>query len=160
MASSEFWRDRQAEFEKYSKQYSDVKAHWKVKSRNWLLWCGSTVNGSDIPQECKDIFNAIARRATTELPRSGITSDTEPWQLWLDFMREHGWGFRVTGNVACTEREWDAGVKDGKSLYQVRREQKYTTGDEGAKVYRRTKSGKLRRLSARELQGKSSNERA
>lgn len=158
MANSEFWKDRQAEFEKYSHQYFDLKAHWKVKSRKWLLWWGSTPSGSHIPQECNDVFNAIARRAATELPGSCINSDAEPGQLWLDFMRKRGWGFRVTGHVECTEREWDAGVKDGKSLYQVRREQKYTTGDEWTKVYRRTKSGKLRRLSARELRGKSSND--
>jgi len=56
--------------------------------------------------------------------------------------------------MACTEQEWDAGVKDGKPLAEVRREQGYTLGDESIKVYRRTKTGKLQRLSARQLEAR------
>jgi hypothetical protein len=153
---SGFWKERQAEFEKYQKQYSDLKAHWKAGYAKWLLWWGSTPDGIHIPQECKDVFNAIARKTATELPGSGVAGHAEPSCRWLDFMRASKWGFQVTGNVPCTEWEWDAGVKEGKPLAEVRREQKYTTGDEWEKVYRRTKGGKLRRLSARELEGKSS----
>lgn len=155
MSRSEFWKDRQAEFEKYATQFADLKANWKSVSGRWILWWGSTRDGIHIPQECKDIFNAIARKAVTELPGRGV-SGSEPWRAWLDFMRARGWSFRVTHNHACTEQEWDAGVKDGKPLAQIRREQKYTTGDEWKKVYKRTKTGKLRRLSAKELEGKSS----
>ncbi|MGO9239512.1 MAG: hypothetical protein ACLQBJ_01785 [Bryobacteraceae bacterium] len=106
------------------------------------------------------VFNAITRNAVTAVPVSGVNRAAEPWQSWLDFMRESRWGFEVTGNVACTEREWDAGVKDGKPLIQVRKEQRHCFGDEWKKVYRRTKSGKLRRLSERELKGKTSEELA
>jgi hypothetical protein len=154
-SQTEFWKDRQAEFEKYAKEFSDLKAHWNSTYRKWTLWWGATPKGIHIPQECKGVFNAIARKAVTGLPRRGTTGG-EPWQLWLDFMRAREWGYHITGTVACTEQEWDAGVKDGKPLAQVRREQRYTTGDEWKKIYRRTKSGKLRRLSARELKGKSS----
>jgi hypothetical protein len=104
------------------------------------------------------ILDAIARNAVTELPVLGDTRDAKPWQAWLDLMRESRWGFEVTGNVACTEREWDAGVEDGRPLIQVRREQHYTTGDEWKKIYVRNEVGKLRRLSARELKGKSSDD--
>lgn len=154
--NSEFWKDRQAEFEKYAKQFRDLSANWNSAHRKWILWWGSTPEGIHIPQECQDVFNAIARKAVTELPDSGTIGGVEPWRLWLDFMRLRGWGFRVTGTLACTEREWDAGVKDGKALSQVRREQRYTTGDEWKKIYRRTKSGKLRRLSASDVEGKNS----
>jgi len=50
------------------------------------------------------------------------------------------------------------GVKDGRPLAEIRREQKYTLGDESRKVYRRTEDGKLQRLSARELSGKTSDD--
>jgi hypothetical protein len=157
MSRSEFWKSRQAEFEKYATQYSDLEAHWKAASRTWILWWGNTPAGIDVPQECQDVFNAISRRAATELPKL-VAGHVDPWLVWLDYMRVRSWGFRVTGHTPCTEREWEAGVQDGKPLLEIRRAQKYTTGDEWKKVYRRTKSGRLQRLSAGELRGKSSNE--
>jgi hypothetical protein len=42
-------------------------------------------------------------------------------------------------------------VKDGKPLNAIRREQKYTTGDEWRNVYRRTSTGELQQLSEKEL---------
>ena len=158
MSPSEFWKGRQAEFEKYAKQYSDLRAHWSAASRGWFLWWGTTPGGGDVPQECKDVFNAIARKVIAELPSSQHTENMDPGMLWLDYMRIRKWGFKVTGHVQCTELEWERGVKDGKPLVEVRREQKYTTGDEWKKIYRRTESGKLRRLTARELKGKNSDD--
>jgi hypothetical protein len=156
-AKSAFWKERQAEFEKYAVRYADLSAHWRAAFGKWVLWWGSKPDGHrTIPQECVDLLNAIARKAITRLPSRHPKGDEEPWHFWIDFLRERRWGFRVTGTTACTEQEWDAGVKEGKPLVQVRKEQKYTTHDEWKKVYKRTKSGELRRLSARELKGKNS----
>jgi len=151
-----FWNARQAEFEKYADRYGKLSARWRAPFRRWVPSWGSRSEGRTIPQECIEVLNAIARKALTELAESHPAREAEPWESWLDFMRERGWSFRVTGNTACTEKEWGAGVKDGKPLADVRREQKYTLGDEGIKVYRRTEDGNLRRLSARELHGQSS----
>jgi len=71
-------------------------------------------------------------------------------------MRRNDWGFKVTGNVRCTELEWDLGVKDEKPLAQIRKKQRYTTGDEDKNIYERTDTGRLRRLRPRELRGRSS----
>ena len=60
-SQTEFWKERQAEFEKYAKQFSDLKAHWNSAYGRWTLWWGSTPEGIHIPQQCKDVFNAIAR---------------------------------------------------------------------------------------------------
>jgi hypothetical protein len=168
MADSDFWKDRQAEFEKYAKQFPTLVADWNAEYRIWNLCMpglkreiigGSVPDPFNVPRECTGLFDAIARKCLTGLPGRRIADDAEPSQLWLDLIRELGWGFLPTGSpVACTEQEWDAGVKDGKSLAQVRREQGFSTGDEGKKIYRRTKNGKLRRLSARELRGKSSDD--
>ncbi len=134
-------------------------ANWDSLGCTWWLQYGQTVEGVLRPeQECIDVFKAVTRSALLGLPstttdiraNSGprAPDDAEPWQVWLDFMRFSGWNFRETSSpTACTEFEWDAGVKDGKPLTALRREQKYTTGDEWKKVYRRTATGKLRRLS-------------
>jgi hypothetical protein len=161
MSYSEFWKARQAEFEKYAKPYARLHADWRAAYRFWLLRWGEEKDCFDIQQQCKDVFNAIARRAVTALPDAGIAGDAEPWQLWLDFLHERRWGFLDKGSpIACTEREWDAGVKDGKPLVKVRHEQRYTTLDEWKNVYRRTRGGRLRKLSKRELRGKSSSDLA
>jgi hypothetical protein len=154
-----FWKDRQAEFEKYSAEYGKFSAHWDAPSRTWFFWWGSEAAGVNVPQECEDIFKALARKAATgRLPLPPTPLDGEPWRLWLDFMRLRNWGFQVTSHTPCTELEWDAGVKDGKPLNTIRRERKYTYGDEWKNVYRRTKAGKLRRLSAKEVKQKKSEE--
>jgi hypothetical protein len=107
------------------------------------------------------VFKAIARtivagwpdiRAETAVkPWPHVADNAEPWEVWLDFMRVRNWGFLVTGRRPCTEYEWDVGVKDGKALNAVRRELKYTTGDEFEKIYRRLPDRSLRRLTAEEL---------
>jgi hypothetical protein len=167
MADSDFWKNREAEFEKYAKQYPTLTADWDAADRIWTLsipgLTRETIGGLvpdpfNVPRECKELFDAIARKALVGLAGQRVAADTEPCQFWLDLMREREWHFRVTRIQPCTEWEWDAGVKDGKPLAQVRREQRYTTGDEGKKIYRRTKTGKLRQLSAKELKGKSSND--
>jgi ribosome-binding protein aMBF1 (putative translation factor) len=165
MAVSQFWRERQAEFEKYQKQFRDLKAHWYVSGQNWWLQCGESSEGIlNPPQQALDVFKAIARTivagwsdiraeiASKPYPR--VAANAEPWEIWLDFMRVREWGFRVTGNTRCNEYEWDAGVKDGKPLNGVRKELKYPTGDEDRNLYRRLPDGSLRRLSEKELKGK------
>jgi hypothetical protein len=156
---SQFWNDRQTEFERYIEQFAKLEADWNATHERWLLRWGLVQDCFNVPQECKNVFSAIARKAVTdpELHSEGNTVNAEPWQLWLEYMRTRDWRFHAAGSpIACTEREWDDMVKGGKSLAQVRREQRYTTDDEWKKVYRRTKSGKLRRLSATELKAKSS----
>ncbi|MGD1094008.1 MAG: hypothetical protein ABSB35_18745 [Bryobacteraceae bacterium] len=159
MASSGFWKERQAEFLKYTDRFAEVWAKWHALSNTWQLWWGRAGAGGRAPQEAKDMLNAIAQKTIVGLPQRDGKGDGDAWELWLDVMKKSESGFRPLGSgIACTEREWDAGVKDGKSLYQVRREQKYTFGDEWEKVYRRTKSGRLRRLSARELEAKTADD--
>jgi hypothetical protein len=166
MALSQFWRERQAQFEKYQPQFQELKAHWYVSGQTWWLQCGESSEGILNPlQQALDVFKAIARTivagwtdiraeiASKPYPR--VTANAEPWEVWLDFMRVRGWGFRITAaNTRCTEREWDAGVKDGKALNAVRKDLKYTYGDEDRNVYRRLPNGSLKRLSAKELKGK------
>ena len=152
---SRFWTERRVEFANYAVPLAKLHAFWKGDSRVWFLWSGAEAKGI-VPEEHKETLNAIARKAVTKIPRSATVESAEPWQRWLDFMRRNEWAYRVTGNVACTEREWDLGVKDGKPLVRVRSEQGYTTGDEWTEVYRRTKAGKLQRLKESELKGKSS----
>jgi hypothetical protein len=161
--SSDFWRDRQAEFGRYAIEYSDLIAKWDAPGGGWWLHYGDKV---EVPQQCKDLFEAVARSAISGFqdvrsliaarPGPRVGPEAEPWCLWLDFMRLRNWGFRVTGHTPCTEREWDAGVRDGTPLLAIRRQQKHTGSEEWKKVYRRTATGKLRRLSARDLKGKTS----
>jgi hypothetical protein len=153
---STVWKDRQAQFEKYAGQYPELRAIWKGEYASWTLFYGDKPAGMDVDPQRAGVFKAIAGQAAAGL--SSITRDAESWEQWLDAMRARRWGFQQTGHTPCTEQEWDAGVKNGKPLTVIRREQRYTTGDEWKKVYRRTKNGKLRRLSARELWGKSSND--
>jgi hypothetical protein len=165
-----FWKARQPEFEKYGAQYPELVANWVSDSCTWWLQYGETLEGILRPApECVGIFKALARNAVWGLPSrtdymrpdSGprAPEDAEPWQIWLDFMRLRGWNFHQTGtSTPCTEFEWDAGVKDGKPLMTIRLEQTYSTDDEWKKVYRRTGTGKLRRLSAKELTGKTSDD--
>jgi hypothetical protein len=165
MALSQFWRERQTEFEKYQQQFRDLKARWYVSGQTWWLQCGESSEGSlNPPQQALDVFKAIARTivagwtdiraeiASKPYPR--VAANAEPWEVWLDFMRVREWGFRVTGRTRCNEYEWDAGVKDGRALNAVRKELKYTTGDEDRNLYRRLPNGSLKRLSAKELKGK------
>jgi hypothetical protein len=163
MALSKFWRKRQAEFEKYQQQFRGLKAHWYVAGQQWRLQYGES------PQQLVDVFDvfkAIAQKIVARCPqiRAEIASkpyprvavNAEPWEVWLDFMRIRQRGFRVTGHIRCTEYEWDAGVKDGKALNTVRKELKYTSGDEDTNLYQRLPDGSLRQLSTKELKGKRS----
>jgi hypothetical protein len=143
-------------------------ANWDARGCIWWLQYGHGTEGIlHPPKQCTDVFDAVARNAVVGLPsrKTYIAPDSgpraadvaEPWQLWLDFMRFRAWGFQETSSpTPCTEREWDLGVKDGKPLVAVRREQKYTTGDEWKEVFRRASSGDLERLSEEELKGKNS----
>jgi len=168
LQSSVFWKSRQGEFEKYGAQFPDLAAVWDVLSCTWFLTYRSAADGWVAPgDECAIMLAAIARNAVLGLPDRGtyispdtgprVADDAESWQVWLDFMRFQTWGFRETSSpTACTEYEWDLGVKDGKALQAIRRERQYTTGDEWKEVYRRTPSGDLQRLSEEELKGKTS----
>ena len=167
MALAQFWRERQAEFEKYQRQFRDLKAHWYVSGQTWWLQCGESRESIlRPPQQPVDVFKAIARTIVagwTDIraevaskPYPQVAANAEPWEVWLDFMRIREWGFRVTGHTRCNEFEWDAGVKDGKALNAVRKELKYTTGDEDRNLYRRLPDGSLKRLTAKELKRKSS----
>jgi hypothetical protein len=106
-----FWKDRQAEFLSYAKRFGDLSALWKVVLGKWVLWWGMVPSGHSIPQDCLGVLNAIARKASTELPSSANLAGNEPWQVWLSFMRDQRWGaFRYVGSpVPCTELEWDLG---------------------------------------------------
>jgi hypothetical protein len=167
MSLSQFWRERQAEFEKYQQQFQDLKAHWYVSGQTWWLQYGESSEGIlSPPQQVLDVFKAIARTIVagwTDIraeiaskPHPRVPANAEPWEAWLDFMRIREWGFRATGHTRCNEYEWDAGVKDGKALNAVRKELKYTIGDEDKNLYRRLPDGSLKRLSAKELKGKRS----
>lgn len=105
---SKFWTSVQVDFENYAKQYANLAANWRVKQRVWLLRWDATLECYDVPQQCKDVFNAISRRAATALPDSYTTGDGEPWHVWLNFMRDRPWSFKPTGTEACTEWESDA----------------------------------------------------
>lgn len=152
MSTLEFWKQRQAEFEKYSKQYLSLEGRWQADYCRWSLVCRNPPSDTTILKEAQTIFAAIAKKAVIDLRGTLSIVNREPSWVWLDVMRKEGWGFRVDRRIPCTEREWVAGVRDGKPLAVVRREQKYTTGDEWKKVYRQTKTGRLRRLSRRELE--------
>jgi hypothetical protein len=135
-ADSKFWNDRKADFLVSVGRFADLTAYWNGGAAKWRLAQGS--NGQ---------FEAASMKAATGLNGLGANAGREPLHLWLTFLREKGHGYKVTGNQACTEIEWDAGVKDGIPLHQIRLEQRYTEGDEWRKVYRRTRNGKLIRLS-------------
>jgi hypothetical protein len=169
MPPAQFFRERQAELEKYQEKFRPLRARWHVSNLTWRLYFGESVEGVlDPPQEALRAFKSIARTIVAGWPETRsiiasspyphVAANAEPWEVWLDFMRVRGWGFRVIGLVRCTEREWDACVKDGKALYAVRRKLKYTTFDEDRKLYRRLPDGSLKRLSAKELKEKGSEE--
>ncbi len=126
MVDSQFWKERQAEFESYAQpnQYPELKAIWKAKSGRWKLWYGHTPDGIDgskpgknhVDTEGCDLFKILAGKAAAEL--AGSTRDAEGWELWLDSMRRRGCGFHGRGPMI----EWRAVMKDGKLLTEVRRE--------------------------------------
>ena len=67
--------------------------------------------------------------------------------------------FRVTHRTPCTEHEWQAGVKDGRSLRGVRKESEYTNGDEFRRAFRPLPDGSLEELSGDDIASMDWNER-
>jgi hypothetical protein len=169
IGDSNLWKARQVEFEKYQQKFRALTAHWYVSNHLWWFQYGESKEGVlRPPQRPLNVFKAIARVIVAGCPEiraeiaanpgPRVAANAAPWEVWLDFMRVRNWGFTVTGNVACTELEWDLGVKDGKPLLLVRKEHGHQPSDEWNKVYRRTEGGKLTRLTARELRGKTSDQ--
>jgi hypothetical protein len=158
-----FWKDRQAEFEEHAREYSLLNGNWYAPGCSWSFDYGSR-GILHVPQQCQEVFEALARNAIKGIPDISATiraalgprvaNEAEPWCIWLDLMRIRNWGFQANGHTPCTELEWDLGVKRGKPLDTIRREQKYTFGDEWKKIYERMTSGALRQLTERNRKGK------
>jgi len=124
LAHSEFWGKRQSEFERYGVQFDQVSAHRRAEFGKWILTSqGSTWEEVGVPRGCMDIFNAIAIRATSRLPRAYVAGDAEPCQVWLDFMRAKSSSCGPWGSpIAVSKREWERMAGSGKSLSEVRTE--------------------------------------
>ena len=155
-------------------KYSELAANWYAVEGGWWFQCGSTAKGIfNPPEECVQTFKSLAGWSAIATRLCG-PEHPEPWRVWLDDLRQRAWwrgcGFHVDRVDLCAELEWDAGVNNGKSLNQVRREHtewerfwKAKNGEMRSRrardfVYNRTKNGRLRRLSERELRGKSSDD--
>src|SRR6266478_2662624 len=107
MSQSGFWKDRQAEFEKYLQQFRNLQASWYASGQIWWLQFGESREGIlSPPQEPVDVFKAIARTIVAgwtgiraeiaSKPWPHVAYNAEPWEVWLDFMRVRNWGFLVT----------------------------------------------------------------
>jgi hypothetical protein len=124
LVKPEFWERRQAEFEKYSANYGDLAAFWRA-SQGWILWRGEPPEANEVPEECRQVFNALARKALEGAPRLAAL-DGEPWQVWVEFMHYRHWPFVVTTIVpGRVQRVWDSAVKDGRTGWTFRDEVKY-----------------------------------
>ena len=87
MADSNLWRDFAAQFEALSRPHADVRGTWQHVvssgvSGDWRL-------DGDAPLRIR--FEALARRAATELP---IKRSTDLLIAWLEALREDGRDFR------------------------------------------------------------------
>lgn len=168
MADSAFWREQQAKFERLAQEWPPIEAHWDAESGRWWFWAPG-----DMSQELQDALAADLRQAAVGLPNAA--GYKEPACAILDTItqvaEQRGWEcVAVTGSVRYTELEWQAGGKDGQPRAQIRREhpewEKVSRTRQGGlrrrcawdAIYALTKSGKVRRLSARELKGKSSDD--
>jgi len=120
MTHSPFWGERRDEFLKYSAAFASLSAHWRASWGRWVLLWGSPPDVRKVPPASADAFKAVAQKAVTQLPPGG--SDEEAWQTWLDYMRTAGKCEPQGSQIMVTEEEWNAGVKDGKPLVEVRRE--------------------------------------
>jgi hypothetical protein len=164
MTLSQFWRERQAEFERYQQKFRALKWNWVPSGQFWWPQYGESREGIlNPPRQAVRVFQAITitivagctdiRTEIASKPYPRVADAAEPWELWLDFMRVREWGFVVTGpQIRCNEYEWDAGVKDGKAIDVVRKELKLRrpTWDEDRDLYRRLPNGSLKRLSKME----------
>jgi hypothetical protein len=114
MPSSKFWRDRQGEFERYAMEYSDLIANWDALGGLWWLQYGHNTEGIlHVPQQCKDVFKAVARNVISGFPdvRTLVTArpgprvggEAESWFLWLD-TRWWAPGAKVAGERLAARR--------------------------------------------------------
>jgi hypothetical protein len=140
---SNFWKDRQSEFANYVDRFGDLSAHWRAAFGKWILSRGSAPSFGAISGDGQDVFKAIAMKTTTKLFHVPAGGDVEPWQVWLSVMRARKWQFRITHNHPVSERVWEAGVKFGRPLVEVRRELGLATGDEETEVLRWLEDGSI-----------------
>jgi hypothetical protein len=57
LVPADFWKKRQADFEKYSSHHSELTAHWNAQGCVWWLQYGQSAEGVlHPPQQSVDVF--------------------------------------------------------------------------------------------------------
>jgi len=78
------WNDIRASFEKHAQEYDNLAAE-----RDWSgRFSFSKRNGSP---RAERLFREIAAQAAAKLALQCAQGEIEPWELWLEYMRSHGW---------------------------------------------------------------------
>ena len=63
MNLSRFWRERQADFEKYQEQFPHFRAYWHAQDQAWVWQAGRRFEGSPEPSHpAFDAFKPIAQK--------------------------------------------------------------------------------------------------
>jgi hypothetical protein len=127
---STFWKERRDDFQRYVPRFHDFWPRWRVKFKKWIVWWDPAPDGLHDRRECLMILNAIARSAITRIPDCQEASSTEPWIRWFDFMRHQHRCEPCGSPIGVSELEWEAGVKIGRPLIEVRRELQLSTFDD------------------------------
>jgi hypothetical protein len=137
-AGSKFWNGLRKDFLEHAGRFRDLWAQWRARFGVWVPgWESKEVGWDDIQSSCYDLLNAVTRNAITRVPTPAIRTakETEPWTIWLDFMRVAGKCEPTGSPISVSALEWEAGVKSGKPLAEVQRELGLSTSDEVGAPY-------------------------
>lgn len=120
LSDSEFWTEREAEFERCATRFAEVTARWTAYDEEWQLY----TNQGAVPPEYLRLFDAIALRAATRLPRALLSGPSEPWRVWLNYIRvQDAPGCQdLDSPISVSQREWERMQITGQSLSVVRTE--------------------------------------
>lgn len=144
------WQEIRGEFREISQSYPGLSAQWLEMDRTWILRPDllRVASGDFIAASRK--FEAAAAAALTRLKKK--SQFREPWQLWLDLLRDYlessGLGERQSvpgvrsyagepgrytdwgGPIYVSRRELNLMQESGESLRAVRNSIGYTMDDE------------------------------
>jgi hypothetical protein len=119
LASTEFWKEREAEFRQHSSAGDDLIAIWFSLENMWSF--RSKLNQPISPARV-ELFKSLAREAAKGLANS---THREQWELWLDALRaatDASTGEQIycrnslCGSGTLSEREIDRMLDAGESV--------------------------------------------
>jgi hypothetical protein len=121
------WGELRDEFLRYAGLYPNLSGEWFSRASEWRIW-----DRSSRGREAKgsELFCALANIAGSKLSDPDLTKATAPWQVWLERLGQED-RFREDGSRHwITQEESNEIKRTGKNLFAIRKDNRYTTGDE------------------------------